>query len=126
MISARVEKALADVELCFSEVSEALVSGEPLALEVCSAAMRQAAIDISNVMQGLSPDERQDKTLKLRLMKIAEGMATVKDGLFRRTALVEMALKTVVPTAQDSTYAKTSGPYGSLGRQTGAFKYLAA
>lgn len=126
MVSARVEKSLAEVELCFSEVSAALVTGEPLALEVCSAAMRQAAIDISNVVQGLSPGERQDPDLKLRLLKISEGMATVKDGLFRRAALVDMALKTVVPTAQDSTYAKTSGPYGSPARQTGAFKYLAA
>jgi hypothetical protein len=37
-----------------------------------------------------------------------------------------MALKTIVPATQESTYAQAAGPYGSVGRQSGAFKYLAA
>ncbi|MEI8170583.1 MAG: hypothetical protein WCG50_12965 [Rhodoferax sp.] len=126
MISAHIEKSLASVELSFNEVSAALVSGEPLALETASVALRQATIDFSQLMQGLSANDRQDKALVLRMKKIAEGLPILKDGLYRRTALVEMALKAVVPATQDATYAKATGPYGSLGKQTGAFKFLAA
>lgn len=126
MISAHTEKSLADVERCFNDVAAALVSGEPVALESASALLRQAAIDLSTLMQGLSPAERKNRDLTLRLKKIADGTATLKDGLFRRTALVAMALNAVVPATQDATYAKASGPYGSAGKQTGAFKYLAA
>jgi hypothetical protein len=126
MISAHTEKSLADVEHCFNDVAAALVSGEPVALEAASALLRQAAIDLSTLMQGLSPAERKNKDLTSRLKKIADGTATLKDGLFRRTALVAMALNAVVPATQDATYAKASGPYGSAGKQTGAFKYLAA
>ena len=126
MISAPTEKSLADVERCFNAVAAALVSGEPVALEAASALLRQAAIDLSSLMQGLSLVERKNKALTLRLKKIADGTAVLKDGLFRRTALVAMALNAVVPATQEATYAKASGPYGSAGKQTGAFKYLAA
>ena len=126
MISAHTEKSLNEVERCFNDVAAALVSGEPVALESASALLRQAAINLSTLMQGLTPAERKNKDLTLRLKKIADGTATLKDGLFRRTALVAMALNAVVPATQDSTYAKASGPYGSAGKQTGAFKYLAA
>lgn len=126
MISAHVEKSLSDVELRFNEVAQSLVSGDPIALEAASGVLRQTAINFSALLQTLSPQERQDKDLTLRLKKIAESTAALKDGLFRRAALVEMALNAVVPATQKTTYAKATGPYGSPGKQSGAFKYLAA
>jgi hypothetical protein len=126
MISARTETALSEVERRFNAVAAALVSGEPVALEATSTVLRQAAIDFSSLLQSLSPAERKDKDLTLRLKAIAEGTAILKDGLFRRAAIVDMALNAVVPATQNATYAKTSSPYGSPGKQTGAFKYLAA
>jgi hypothetical protein len=126
MFSAHIEKALADVELCFNEVSAALVSGEPLALVNASAALRQAAIDFSGVLQRLAPVDRQNQHLKQRLKKVADGLAAQRQSLIRRTVLVEMALNAVVPATRDATYAKSTGPYGSAAKQMGAFKYLSA
>jgi len=126
MLPAHLEKALTDVECHFNAVSAALVSGEPLAVTVASAALRQAAIDFSALVQRLTPSDVKHKDVKARLTQIANGMALQRESLLRRTALVEMALNTVMPTAPDATYAQTGGPYASLGRQTGAFKYLAA
>jgi hypothetical protein len=126
MIPAHVETSLSEVELRFSEVAAALVSGEPVALEAASTVLRQAAIDFSTLLQSLSPSDRQNKELTLRLKKIADGTATLKDGLFRRSAMVDMALKTMVPATQQSTYANTGSPYGSAGKPSGAFKYLSA
>jgi len=126
MLPAHLEKALTDVELHFNDVSAALVGGEPLALSAASAALRQAAIDFSALVQRLTPADIKHKDLKPRLAQIADGMALQRESLLRRTAFVEMALNTVMPTAPHATYAQTGGPYGSPGRQTGAFKYLAA
>ncbi|NDP39587.1 MAG: hypothetical protein GZ093_12685 [Rhodoferax sp.] len=126
MLPAHLEKALTDVELHVNEVSAALVSGEPLALTSASAALRQVAIDFSALLQRLTSFDIRHKDLKPRLTQISNGMLLQRESLLRRTALVEMALNTVMPTDPKATYAQTGGPYASVGRQTGAFKYLAA
>lgn len=126
MIPAHLEKALAELEFHVNTVSAALVSGEPVALEAASGALRQAAIDFSALLQRLAPSDLKNQDLKLRLKKIAEGLTTQRTSLIRRTALVEMALNAIVPASRDTTYAQAAGPYGSVGKQTGAIKYLAA
>ena len=126
MFSALLEDALLDVEQRLNAVSAALVSGEAVTLETSSAALRQAAIDFSAVIKGFSPKDLDDERFKLRLKKIASGIASQRESLIRRTVLVDMALNTVVPATQSTTYAQVAGPYGSAGKQSGAFKYLAA
>lgn len=126
MFPAHIEEALTGVELKFNDVAAALVSGEPLALVAASAAMRQAAIDLSGLVQRLTPADLKNKTLKARVKQLADGLAAQRESLIRRTVIVEMALNTVVPATQNATYTHASGPYGSAGKQTGAFKYLAA
>lgn len=126
MFPAHIEDALTGVELLFADVSAALVSGEPLALSAASDALRQAAIDFSALLQGLTPIDRKNKDLQSRLKKLSVGMVTQRESLIRRTVLVELALNAIVPATRDATYAKAAGPYGTPGKQTGAFKYLAA
>jgi hypothetical protein len=126
MFPAHIEQALVEVELHFNDVSAALVSGEPQALAAASAALRQAAIDFSTLLQRLSPMDLKNESFKLRVKKIAHGMASQRESLIRRMALVDMALNTIVPATQRTTYAQAVGPYGSAGKQSGAFKYLAA
>lgn len=126
MFPAHLEKALTEVELYFNDVSVALVSGEPLALATASATLRQAAIDFSALLQGLAPIDLKNQNLKLRLKRLADGMAVQRESLIRRTVLVERGLNAIVPSTQSATYAQVVGPYGSAGKQTGAFKYLAA
>ncbi|MBT9507702.1 hypothetical protein [Rhodoferax sp.] len=123
---AHIEKALTDVELCSTEVSSALVSGEPLALVSASAALRQAALDFSQLLQDITQVDLKSKNLKLRLKRIADIMAFQRESLIRRTVLVERALNAMVPATQSTTYAQVAGPYGSPGKQTGAFKLLSA
>lgn len=126
-LPAPLEASLAQVERQFEEVSAALVSGEPNALLAASTALRQAAIDFSNLMQRLTPLDLRDKELNLRIKRIAQGMAVRRESLIRRTALVERALHAVVPAAgQSTTYANANSPYGSPGKQAGTFKYLSA
>ena len=126
LFPAHIEEALTGVEFGFNKVSAALVSGEPLALTSASAALRQAAIDFSQLLQGLTPVDLKNKDLKLRLKRLADGMSARRESLIRRTVLVERALNAIVPATHGASYAQAAGPYGRPGKQTGAFKYLAA
>ena len=125
-LPAHIEQALAEVELCFSQVSAALVSGEPVVLATASTALRLLAIDFAALLQGLTPIELKNKNLKPRLKHLADGMAVHRESLIRRTVVVQRALNAIVPATHSATYAQAAGPYGSPGKQTGAFKLLAA
>ena len=124
--SAHIENALSGVELCSTEVSAALVSGDPLALLSASSALRQAALDFSQLLQDLTPADLKNRDLKTRLKKLADGMASQRENLLRRSVLVERALNAIMPATLNTTYTQAAGPYGSVGKQSGAFKLLAA
>ena len=126
MLSAHIEEGLLGVQGHFNDMSTALVSGEPLALCAASAALRQAAIDFSELLEHLTPAELKNRDLKLRLKTISDGMAVRRESLIRRTVLVERALNAIVPATVSATYSRAAGPYGNPGKQTGAFKVLAA
>lgn len=129
-LSARVEEALSRVEICASELSAALVSGEPLGLTAASGALQQASVDFSELMQGLTTADRKSVDLQLRVKQVSACMAAQREALIRRTVLVNRALNEIVPATCNTTYAKTAGPssqpYGSAVKQTGSFKVLAA
>lgn len=126
MLSAHIEGALIEVESHFNDISKALVSDQPRALEVASTALRQATIDFSALLQRLTPAELKNSDLKLRLTTLSEGMVLRRESLIRRTVLVERALNAIVPATCNATYSRAAGPYGNPGKQTGAFKVLAA
>lgn len=127
MIATRIEAALVDVERQFSDVAQALVAGDPLSLQAASVALRQAAVDFSGLVQGLSRADLGNPALQIRIKKLANGMASHREGLMRGSAMVERRLNALVPATQNNTYAAQAGRgYGSSGKQTGAFKVLAA
>lgn len=126
MLSAHIEEGLRGVEGRFNDLSAALLRGEPLALCAASEALRQGALDFSELLQRLTPAELTNRDLKLRLKILSDGMAVRRESLIRRTVLVERALNAIVPATVSATYSRVAGPYGNPGKQTGAFKVLAA
>ena len=126
MLSAPLEAALQHIEQQFNDLSAALVSGEPIALESASTAMRQASMDMSALVQRLTPAEQKDRQLTTRLKALANGLAERRASLLRRTALVERELSTILPTTQGGTYANVAGAYGSPAKSSGAFKRFSA
>lgn len=126
MITTRIEAALVDVERQFSDVADALVSGDPLSLQAASVALRQAAVDFAGLVQGLSSTDLKDPALQIRVKKLAEGMTNHREGLIRRSGMVERRLNALVPATQNNTYTQAGRGYGSSGKQTGAFKVLTA
>jgi hypothetical protein len=121
-----VETAFTEFEAHFEEVSQALISGEPMALTQASAQLRQSAVQFSGVVKQLSPAELAHPLLRSRLKLLAAGLASRRESLIRRTAQVERALASIVPSTCNTTYSQGSRPYAGTVRQTGAFKVLAA
>ena len=126
MLSPEIEKPLSQMESQFNTVMAAVNSGDPVSLGSAGIALRQAAVDFSGLLQALPADALSANELKLRLKKLGRGLAGQREGLIRRTVVVERALYAMVPGARESTYAQSGGPYVGAGRQTGAFKLLAA
>lgn len=126
MLITEIEKPLSRIESQCEAVSSAVNSGDPVTLESASIALRQAAVDFSNLLAGLPAGVQADKELKARLKKLAKGLACQRESLIRRTVVVERALHAMVPATRDSTYAQACGAYAGAGRQSGAFKLLAA
>ena len=122
MFSAQLESALQHIEQQFKDLSSALLSGEPVALESAGLAMRQAGMDMAALVQRLTPVERKDRQLAARLEVLAEGLAERRAGLLRRAALVERQLNTILPATQGSTYGSPAGAYGGSAKLPGAFK----
>ena len=126
MLSAPLESALQHIEKQFKDLSAALVSGEPVALESASAAMRQAGIDFSALIQRLTPAEQKNRQLTIRLKALADGLGERRASLLRRTALVDRELHTILPATQGGTYANAAGAYGNPAKSSGAFKRFSA
>ncbi len=126
MLSTHLDQTLAEAERKFNAVSAALVSGEPLALASAGTELRQAALALSALVQGLTALERNNKNLTARLKRLADGLACQRESLIRRTVLVERALHAIVPASRSATYAQAGAPYASTGKPSGAFKLLAA
>jgi hypothetical protein len=60
------------------------------------------------------------------LQQLAIRLSIQRAGMMRRAALVDQTLQAMVPGALSTTYDPTPAPYGSVRKQTGAFKTLAA
>lgn len=127
MNAAHIQNVLNAAERCSDEVAAALVSGESAALEPAASALRQSAIELSALLQRLTRQELDAAALQPRLKNLADRMAMQRENLIRRTVLVERALAVIVPaTGAPTGYGQASRSYGGVGKQTGAFKYLAA
>ena len=122
----KLEEAFAHAEHCFDELSQALMSGEPTVLAESSAKLQRAALELSLLMRRLSPTDPHVAAFKLRLKQLATGLNVRRESLIRRTVLVDRALNTLVPATVKSTYGASGKTYAAVGKQTGAFKYLAA
>jgi len=121
-----VESALAYIEQRFSAVSARLIAGEPEALAEAADALRQVAIEFSQIAPSLALSGAALAALKTRVHRLAAGVAIQRENLIRRQMVVQRALDALVPGAQQPAYARPAGAYGSIGKQTGAFKVLAA
>lgn len=118
--------ALGVAETCASAVSKALLAGDPAAIEMASRELQQAALALSDLLQGLRGKRANDQDFRRRLGDVLASLGMQREALLRRSAVVECALHSIVPATRASTYAGSARSYGHNARQSGAFKLLSA
>jgi precorrin-6B methylase 1 len=125
VIPADIEKALTAIERLIREISEALVTGDPLILALASTQLRQASVELSQMLPRFDSITLKNPSLKLRLTQIAINLASRRESMLRQSGLVERALHTLVPASQTTTYSKAAGLYGAPGKSSGTFNFIA-
>ncbi len=112
MLNDALETSLLQIELQCESVAAAVASGEPQALEGASNALRQAAVDLSALVQRLGGAAQAGPELHTRLKKLAGVLNIQRENLLRRSAVVERSLHALVPATRKSTYAAPAGRAG--------------
>lgn len=125
-MSIHMQAALAKIESQLYLVSAALIDGEPGKLQSVAMSLCEASREMHGLLSGINGMHELDQGFHARLNAVNESMKALREGLSRRTVLVERALHSMLPSAQASSYDQSAGTYGRPGRQSGAFKVLAA
>jgi hypothetical protein len=115
------------VEQQFNQVAALVVAGDALQLQTASQSLQSLGMQLAKLLQSASTGSpAAQSALRRRVQTLASSLQIVRDNLSRRAAFTDQALAVVVPVAEKSTYAAGSSVYGTVARQTGAFKVLAA
>jgi hypothetical protein len=118
------------VEQQFNQVAAFLASGDAPQLQAASQALQSLSGELARQLQApmtqrVSP--LHQKALRQRVVALAAGLQMLRDNLSRQAAFTQQALQVVLPTAApQSTYSGASSIYGTVARQGGVHKYLAA
>ena len=118
--------SLVAAENCASAVSKALLAGDPAHIEVTSRELQQAALALSDMLQGPRGKRANDQDFRRRLGRVLASLGMQREALLRRSAVIERSLHSIVPATRASTYAGSARSYGHNARQSGAFKLLSA
>jgi hypothetical protein len=114
------------VERQFSQVASFLAAGDATQLQAATAVLQALSVELSRLLPPQGRQQANQAELGRRARAMAEGLQMLRDNLSRQAAVNLQALKVVVPTPAKSTYSGGTSVYGSVARQSGAFKVLAA
>ena len=118
--------SLVAAEHCAHAVSQALLAGDPAHIEASSRELQQAALALSDLLQGARGQRTHEPAFRQRLGGVLTSLGMQREALLRRSAVVERALHSIVPATRPSTYAGSARSYGHNAKQSGAFKLLSA
>ncbi len=120
-------KQLDLVEQQFNQVAAFLASGQAPQVETASQALHALTLELARLLQfQATASPASQKALRQRVANMASGLQMLRDNLSRQAAYNQQALQVVVPTPAKSTYGGGSSVYGTVARQGGVQKYLAA
>ena len=121
-----INAALTQIEHQMHAVSIALIEGEPGKLESVAVSLCEVSRGVHGLLSDINSSHLTNQDVECRLRSLSAAMAVLREGLSRRSVSVERALICMLPSSQAPTYAKSAGAYSQPGRQSGAFKVLAA
>jgi hypothetical protein len=121
MAASAFEDLLDKVQQQMSVVRSALLGDDPVQLESSSQRLQQMVADLYRMHEQLAKMGQSPKKLTLRMKELSASLNFLREGLLRKSAYVDQALKVILPENPDTTYAPKSGPYGSGIRKSGKF-----
>jgi hypothetical protein len=104
------DSSLTEVEQLLEQVSAALLSGDPGALETHSRALREAMMAFSSMAASQKAVLFGNPALAQRVTNVSLALARQREGLARRAVIVDRALGTILPRDEVSTYSGASAP----------------
>jgi hypothetical protein len=107
------DDALTAVEQQLGAVTEALRTGEPVALESAAQQLRSVSVAMSQTLGAAIAGGKLERPMADRVRRVAQQMNLQREQLARRSLLVERALATVLPHApigDGATYSRDAGP----------------
>ena len=116
-----LETALANVEQQVQAVSAALLATDAPEMERCSAALRQAAAELAEIM-GRTDAASLPPALAQRLKVASASVAMQRDNLARVAALTDRQVATVLPQAgsgESVTYGSGAGTVARIYKSAG-------
>jgi flagellar biosynthesis/type III secretory pathway chaperone len=115
------------VEQQFNQVAAFLASGNAPQLQTASQALQALSVDLARLLQmPANASPASQKAIRQRVVAMAAGLQMLRDNLARQSAFTQQALQVLMPAQAKSTYGSGSSVYGSVARQSGVHKYLAA
>lgn len=117
------------VEQQFRQVAALLAQADAPNVQTASSALHSLSVEFSRLLQSANTSRvspAAQKSLRRRLVPLAAGMQMLRDNLSRQAALNQMALNVLVPVPAKSTYSGGSSVYGTVARQGGVQRFLAA
>ena len=119
-----LEQALAAVEAQLQELSAALLTPDPFALQTCSEQMRHVAINFVAALDGLQ-SRALTAPLQRRIQQIHATLSIHRDSLARLAAVADRQAEVLLPPVESApTYAPGMG--FSAGTPVAARIYSAA
>ena len=108
------------------ELTGSLIDDNPALLQAASTKFQQLAVELRQMAKEAPRTKLGSSNGFRRISALANGMATFRENLLRRSAYIDCALGLLIPVAGDrSTYAG-SRVYGSPARGSGSFATLTA
>ena len=112
-----IDAQLVLVEQHLEAAGNCLNAGDAQALTLASEALQVTALGLVQIMR-VSRISAPRSELNAKIGQLAQRLIALRENLLRRSALVDRALKVVMPTVRESTYLP-SGPYGAGLRSSG-------
>lgn len=122
---------LSQVEDQVAQLTQALATPGPDALVAVTGALQRALQDFARLAQQVRAQTAWDAATRQRVKALAANLAMQRESIARRSALTDLALKSLMPSVQTDTYAAPMGglgrsTYGSVGRRSGEFRVSTA
>jgi hypothetical protein len=122
-VNREVQLALDQAERSVAATGQALVLGNPDKVHSATRDLHDSAHALALVLRGADSGAAMAASLRGRLVRVAQGIAMQREALLRRSAAVELSLKSLMPQQnQSATYAGALGRYAGRAASSQVFR----